>query len=248
MDSLAALVMAILTALGLGGAAGSPAPKAVPHGAVGHDISWPQCGQAYPTGSAFGIVGVTHGRPYEPNPCLTSEYAWAKGAPGGPGFYMNTANPGPASGAVSWYRQKSPDPACSPGQQAACAYDYGFNAAAHAYTYAQSQTGHAGGTAWWLDVEIENTWSPTDLVANLAAVRGSVDYLQHQPGTVVGIYSTRSQWTTITGGAQLPLANWVAGARSAGEARARCAPAFSATGGPVVLSQYFGPFDADVAC
>jgi hypothetical protein len=242
------LVTAILTALGLAAAPGSPAPKAIARGTVGHDISWPQCGKAYPTGSAFGIVGVTDGKPYFGNTCLASEYAWAAATPGGAGFYMNTANPGPASTAVNWYQQRTPDPSCAPGHEAACAYDYGFNAAAKALTYAQAQTGHSTGTAWWLDVETDNSWSATDLGANLASLRGSIDFLQRTPGVVVGIYSTHYQWTRITGGAQLALPNWVAGAANLNEAKARCTPAWSATGGPVVLTQAFGPFDTNYAC
>lgn len=248
MDSLAALVAAILAALGIVAAPGSPAPKAISHGAVGHDISWPQCGKAFPQGSAFGIVGVTQGKPYFPNPCLAAEYAWAAATPGGAGFYVNTANPGAASTVVKWYQQKTPDASCGPGHDAACAYNYGFNGAANAVAYAQAQTGKTTATTWWLDVETDNSWSATDLAANLAAVRGSVDYLQHQPGVLVGVYSTAYQWGRITGGAPLAVANWVAGAASAAEAKARCTPAWSATGGPVVLTQFFGAFDGDYAC
>jgi hypothetical protein len=248
MDSLGALVTAILTALGLAAAPGSPAPKAIPHGAIGHDISWPQCGKAYPSGSGFGIVGVTDGKPYFGNTCLASEYAWAAATPGGAGFYMNTANPGVASTAVKWYEQKSPNASCAPGHDAACAYNYGFNAAAHAVAYAQAQTGHSAGTSWWLDVETDNSWSATDTAANLASVQGSIDFLQRTPGVVVGIYSTRYQWTRITGGAQLPVPNWVAGAANVNEAKGRCTSAWSATGGPVVLAQAFGAFDTNYAC
>jgi hypothetical protein len=247
MDSLAALVTAILTALGVVAAPGSPA-KAVPHGAVGYDISWPQCGRAYPSTGDFGIVGVTDGRPFTGNGCLQSEYATAAATPGGAGFYMNTANPGVASTTVNWYSLKSPDGSCAPGHEAACAYNYGFAAAGHAVSYAQAQTGHSTNTTWWLDVETGNSWSPTDLGANLASIRGSIDYLQRQPGVLVGIYSTHYQWTGITGGAQVALANWVAGASNVAQAQGRCTPAWSATGGPVVLTQFFGAFDGNYAC
>jgi hypothetical protein len=248
MDSLAALVTAILTALGLAAGPGAPGPKAIPRGTIGYDISWPQCGKAYPAGSAFGVVGVTDGKPYFGNPCLASEFAWAAATPGGAEFYMNTANPGAASTAVNWYQQKAPDASCAPGHDAACAYNYGFNAAANAVAYAQAQTAHATGTRWWLDVETDNSWSPTDLGANVSSLRGSIDFLQRTPGVVVGIYSTHYQWTRIAGGTQLPLANWVAGATSVNEAKSRCTPAWSATGGPVVLTQAFGPFDTNYAC
>lgn len=242
------MVTAILTALGLAAAPSAPGLKAIPRGSVGYDISWPQCGKVYPQGSAFGIVGVTDGKPYFDSPCLASEYAWASATPGGAGFYMNTANPGAASNAVNWYQQKSPDASCAPGHEAACAYNYGFNAAARAVAYAQAQTGHSTGTSWWLDVETDNSWSASDLGANLASLRGSIDFLQHTPGVVVGIYSTHYQYTRITGGAPLAVPNWVAGAANLDDAKTRCTLAWSATGGPVVLSQAFGAYDIDYAC
>jgi len=248
MNSLAAFVTAVLAALGLAAPPAPGATAAIAHGAIGHDISWPQCGRAYPSPSAFGIVGVTDGKPYFGNACLASEYAWAKATPGGAGFYMNTANPGRASTAVNWYGQKSPDATCAPGHDAACAYDYGYNAAAHAVGYAQAKTGKAANSTWWLDVETDNSWSPTDLLANVASIKGTIDYLRKQPGVVVGIYSTKYQWDRITGGAKVVVANWVAGATSPADAKSRCTPAWSATGGPVVLTQYFGTFDGDYAC
>ena len=79
MDSLAALVTAILTTLGLAAGPAAPAPKAIARGTIGYDISWPQCGKAYPAGSAFGVVGVTDGKPYFGNPCLASEFATFSG-------------------------------------------------------------------------------------------------------------------------------------------------------------------------
>jgi hypothetical protein len=247
MESLAALVTALLTALGIVAAPSSP-PKAIARGSVGYDISWPQCGRALPPATGFGIVGVTEGRPYIGNPCLATLYAWARSTPGGAGFYMNTSNPGTASTAVNWYQQKSPDPSCAPGKEAACAYNYGFNAAAHAVSYAQAQTGRSASSAWWLDVETTNSWSPADPAANLASIRGSLDFLQRVPGVVVGIYSTRYQWTVITGGAQVPVLNWIAGARDLADAKTRCTPAWSATGGPVVLTQFVAGFDTNYAC
>jgi hypothetical protein len=247
MNDVAALIVAILTGLGLAAPPGPP-PKAIARGSVGHDVSYPQCGRALPTASAFGIVGVANGKPYTGNPCLAREYAWASSTPGGAAFYMNTANPGPTTTSLNWYAQKSPDPTCAPGREAACAYNFGYNAAAAAMSYAQAQTGRSANTMWWLDVETENSWSRTDLGANLASIRGSLDYLQRQPGVAVGIYSIRQMWQRITGGAVVNVPNWVAGARNLADARVRCAPAYSATGGPVVLTQFVNVFDTNYAC
>src|SRR5437588_4475570 len=66
-----------------------------PYSGQGSDISWPQCGKSYPTGAAFGIVGVDHGRPFDPdnqygpNACLAGEYAWAQKTGRGD-LYINT--------------------------------------------------------------------------------------------------------------------------------------------------------------
>src|SRR5438445_13075291 len=55
-------------------------------GSTGYDISYPQCGGAYPSG-AFGIVGVNGGYPFvHYNPCLGDEYAHTPNA----ALYINT--------------------------------------------------------------------------------------------------------------------------------------------------------------
>jgi hypothetical protein len=201
---------------------------AVPAGAapvVGSDISWPQCGGTYPSTPAFGVVGVTDGRPYTANPCLAAESRWAA-ASGTVEFYMNTANPGVA---------------------AADAYTYGFNAARDAYAYATSQVSAGRGHQWWLDVETGNTWSD-DQGVNTTVIAASLAYFRTQ-GVTVGIYSTAYQWGVITGGARIPsVPNWVPGARSAAAAPSFCSPGRSFSGGPVVMTQYTTRFDYDFLC
>lgn len=228
-------------------APGVPAPRVIPSGAVGHDISWPQCGKALPGPGAFGIVGVTGGRSYTKNPCLSSQFAWAEATPGGAGFYINTSNPGVDSIALDWYAQRSPNPACGPADEAACAYDFGFNAAAEAFAYAQASTGSSVGRVWWLDVEPDNSWAD-DIVLNRASLQGSIDFLRRQPGVVVGVYSTPRMWGRIMGDHRPGLPNWVAGARTQADAVAHCTPAFSFTGGPVVLAQWVEGFDHNYVC
>src|SRR5689334_19190812 len=66
---------------------------------TGNDISWPQCGRSYPTGQAFGIVGVNGGKASNVNACFGSEWAWAQTSTGGTSqppaqLYINTGNPG----------------------------------------------------------------------------------------------------------------------------------------------------------
>lgn len=243
MATLSAVVTIVSSGAALA-APRSPAPT------TGYDVSYPQCGGSLPANPAFGIVGVNDGRPYGENPCLGQQYGWALGAPKAPpAFYMNTANPGPAATRVDWYGQTGPR-ACSPTEEAGCAYDYGYNAARYAFEHAAARTSMAAAVAapWWLDVETENSWS-TDQALNVADIQGSIDFLRTAGVPSVGIYSTGYQWGQITGGAQLgpTVPNWVAGALSAKRAAAKCSSSFS--GGPVRLVQYpSGGFDADYAC
>ncbi len=205
----------------------------------GYDVSWPQCGGKVPlpVDGDVGIVGVNGGKPYEENPCLATQYRWARGASSPPAFYMNTANPGTASRVVDWYGQRSPNPACSRNDEAACAFNYGYNAAAHAFAYALRQTGAAARHSWWLDVETTNSWS-ADTALNVADILGSIAYLRSQ-NVPVGVYSTEYQWGRITGGTRLPdVPVWLAGARNADQAARWCGPENSFTGGRVLLVQW----------
>ena len=76
---------------------------------TGNDISYPQCGGNFPSGQAFGIVGVNDGLANNQNPCLgpyqgggasTSELYWAAATSLGTAsqpkasLYVNTADPG----------------------------------------------------------------------------------------------------------------------------------------------------------
>ena len=77
---------------------------------TGNDISYPQCGGAFPPSPAFGIVGVNGGLANDLNPCLgpsssypsykQAELYWAAAVPTGvtsqpkASLYVNTADPG----------------------------------------------------------------------------------------------------------------------------------------------------------
>jgi hypothetical protein len=212
--------------------------------AGGYDISWPQCGGAFPSNPVFGIVGVSDGRPYFDNPCLASEYTWARNAPRSPGLYMSTADPGAQS--VHW-STPGPKPCGGSSDDTGCAYNYGWNAADHAWTYATQQIGTSPTVGWWLDIETGNTWS-TNIAPNNADIAGMIDYF-HAKSSTVGIYSTPSQWTQITGGESLSVPNWRPEASSAAQALTWCSPSYSVTGGPVALVQYLaGSSDGDAAC
>jgi hypothetical protein len=109
---------------------------------------------------------------------------------------------------------------------------------------AETSLKHVGGvavSAWWLDVELANSWSAKDLGLNRATIQGATDRLA-STGFPVGVYSTPISWATITGGVFTPngsTAEWVAGGT--------CGTAFD--GAPVWLSQFTsGGFDYDTAC
>jgi hypothetical protein len=221
----------------------------------GYDISWPQCGGAYPTNPAFGIVGVNKGIVFSANPCLASEISWAGGSKAQ--LYANTGNPGPALSSHWPSGQTSPRSCDSANRDTAnCAFDYGYNAAADSYADATAAfsanrlTGSPAASAWWLDVETGNSWR-SDTSLNVAALQGEADYFVSVAGVAkLGIYSTQYQWNQIAGGSLAFSADpsWVAGASSQKAASSRCT-GLGFTGGGVALAQYsFSGFDADVAC
>jgi hypothetical protein len=226
-------------------------PMQYPSGATGFDISWPQCGSAYPPASGVAVVGVNDGRAFTANPCLASEYAWAGGARQ---LYMNLNSPSDADST------DSSGPAGNCGSNRDCmAYNYGYNAAAWSYNTAASQGVRA--KTWWLDVEVVGNCAPQFPTAgqgywscghglNSETVQGALDGLR-QRGLVAGIYSTSYQWGQITGGANPSGGgppNWLAGAPSS-NAAGWCSGSHNFAGGPSWLLQ-FSPqtWDRDQAC
>ncbi len=68
---------------------------------TGVDVSWPQCGEALPTGVSYAILGVTGGTAATTNTCLADQLSWAFESTTGANpaqprvqLYVNTANPG----------------------------------------------------------------------------------------------------------------------------------------------------------
>ncbi len=221
---------------------------------IGYDISWPQCDAPYPANPAFGIVGVNRGIIFSPNPCLASELAWAGGATAG--LYANTGNPGPALSKHWPVGQTTPRicDAANP-DTAACAYDYGYNAAADSFSDAAAAFTALGlaespaSSTWWLDVETSNSWR-SDVFLNVAVLEGATHYLGSVGVATIGFYSTQYQWNVITGGTNVFVgrASWVAGASDAQGASANCVGT-GFTGGGVALAQYpVGSFDGNIDC
>ncbi len=268
LSSVIAVIAAVMVASPMSAAAASAG--APPGGSSGHDISWPQCGSAFPGDGAFGIVGVTNGRAWSANACLASEYQWAAGYPRTPDLYMNTANPAPHS-SFYWPASGAQDPALCQDSTATtdpgCAYDYGWHTAANALATSKSALGNLAQGVWWLDVETGNTWNG-DASSNAADLQGSIDYLLAQHVAGVGVYSTGYQWGVITGGYSTSNAStyaaawrpeftspngisaapsWVAGASGPSDAPSYCSSSFLGT--TTWLVQYIaGATDVDYAC
>jgi hypothetical protein len=251
-------------------------PASARHGgsgsAAGYDISYPQCGSAYPSGQKFGIVGVNGGLANDANGCLSSELSWATSSPGltspsqaPASLYINTADPGPGSASqpiADWPQSGSSSAygTCSGGWTTACAYVYGEQRASYSYGLVNSADASLASTApWWLDIETANSWATSSTSGytslNVATIRGFIDGLKSSGASgTVGIYSTGTQWGSITGlnatTSQTYFSaqpDWVAGASSSRQASSDCSASF--TGGRVALVQYpAGGFDGDLAC
>ena len=233
-SALSSLFLATVASSGVLAAPISPYPA----GQSGYDVSYPQCGGGTPSGS-FGIVGVNGGRPFSNNSCLAGEYAAAPG-PTAASLYINTGY----SGAYG----KSITPGCSASSSSVAgtarqqqAWAIGCSEAETSTTYA-AQQGATVLAAWWLDIETANSWSSSNLSLNRYAIQGAVTRLA-QSGLPVGIYSSASMWSTITGGAFTPVsavADWEIAGGS-------CAAPFNSSPVWLVQSTTSG-FDSDLAC
>jgi hypothetical protein len=207
-------------------------------GSIGVDISWPNCNASVPS-VAFGIVGVTDGQGYSTNPCIAKEAGHFTNL----SLYVNTG----------WY-DKSPHinptspKVCAKGDEDCLAYNYGYNAGLYALNAAQS-AGVSSAT-WWLDVETSNTWN-SNVVQNQNSLQGEYDALVANGITTVGVYSTTTQWDSITGGWQNNWPSWGATTwTTAKQAQTYCT-GHEFTGGTSYLMQYRpknAKVDYDVAC
>ena len=145
----------------------------------------------------------------------------------------------------------------------ACAWQYGHDratqdaqwladaaSAINAALPAPEVSGAASAYPWWLDVETGNSWT-SDTAMNVADLQGMVAALSGAGATSIGVYSTSSQWGTITGGSSAGslsgLPNWIPGARNLSGAEKACHDT-SFTGGAVTLTQWVAQPDGDYGC
>jgi hypothetical protein len=186
-------------------------------------------------------VGVNNGKAFTRNPCLASQYHWAKGGQSAPAVYINLHYPS----APTVSSLLGPAGLCSFDEAHCHAYNFGYNAARYATVYAGREGVRAA--TWWLDVETENTWS-ADVTLNQQVITGAIAYLEQRHQSV-GIYSTPYQWGEIAGRFAPGLPVWTAGAEDLAEARARCGnPAYAFGGGSVQMVQFIEEFDTNVVC
>lgn len=243
---------------------------------LGNDISYPQCGKAYPTGQDFGIVGINNGIATTTNPCLSSQLRWANGS-AGTGvqakvqLYVNTGNPGGLNTA-SWPKNNT-DPAgnvapnaygtCDGSDSIACAWQYGWNRAVDDVQNKFIPTAQSAGIStdptsypWWLDVETANSWKDgpdSAYQSNAADLEGMVNYFQSK-GIKIGIYSTNYQWGVIVKSVAAKsnlngLNNWRPGAQDLTGAQSYCSLPPLTNNGKVIMTQYTsGSFDYNYSC
>ena len=152
----------------------------------------------------------------------------------------------------------------------ACAWQYGYDKAAQDAAWlngaasaidaqgpAVSVSGAASAYPWWLDVETVNTWQTgtAGQAMNVADLQGMAAALTSAGASVVGAYSTATQWNQITGGTTTAAAgslygmpDWIPGARTLSAATSNCKLS-SFTGGRVTLTQWVAKAtDYDHAC
>jgi hypothetical protein len=240
--SLISGLLCVVAPAGASAAAGAPL--------VGQDVSWPQCPAGHggyglpmpPANAAFVIVGLTAGRAFTANPCVTSQARWAKAHGVRTAAYLVATYP-TRSQLRRWGRVGPARPTSREGR----AYNAGWAQAADAVGVLRRSGLRA--TTVWIDVETNRVrpWS-TDPSANTAVVRGVAAALR-RAGLRPGLYTNRSSWTTYTDGARLGLPEWrTVGPRSRAEALAACSAA-PLNGGRVLLVQHWTTtVDHDVLC
>src|SRR5581483_8746732 len=158
------------------------AAKPFASGAVGYDVSWPNCTRALPSDAGFLVVGVNGGQPFTRNPCFLREVGRAAAAAVPVSVYLNTAYSGRFLSRIS--------PSCrssvslldlAAAERRAAALGCSEAAAAVAFVSGRLQP-----TLWWLDVEPSNPWSSRPSL-NAALIGGMITFLQGlQPRPTIG--------------------------------------------------------------
>ena len=260
--SVSAVVLGVVPA-----AADDPTPMpsvqavTVPGGVLGGDISWPNCpkgmgvpgrrtqGLPLPTARAqFFVIGLTNGRAFTRNPCLTGQLDAARARGVAASAYTMLSYPNAAERAAHGW--SGPFGAATYADRIA---NVGYAQAAFALdTMAAAQF---PSPFVWIDVEprAERRWSRTP-ANNQALIRGALRAAADR-GIGSGIYTYALAWRQITAGMALDVPLWAPGhsrARTfAGKMRQTIdsCSRVSFTGGPLVMTQWvWRNRDHDVTC
>ena len=206
-------------------------------GALGYDLSYPNCTTPIPALHEFAVIGLNAGRPFTTNPCFASEWAAAQPPRS---VYINTAYASSLARHITaaCAAAGSSEPL---GTASRRAYAVGCSEAAAAI----EMLGTTQPLAVWLDVEPGNTWSSHKRL-NAATIKGILDhFLTHSPQPTVGIYSNANFWLQIVGRwSSLSVPEWIA---TGAPDPPGCPAGFAA--GPVWVSQSTdGQHDSDKIC
>jgi len=200
---------------------------------AGNDYSWPQCargigngqGQPLPHGvHSFAVVGLTNGRGLHENPCLASEWAYARAHNRLVTGYTMVTYPTATERAASRV-----------GHYGTCrtlACELRNNGWAQG-VFTATSLGKLGARPplVWIDVETRDRQPWSHNRANNSLVVKAVIASLHAHGYAVGIYSNRYLWNTVAG-FRTSLPEWV----PAESLTRGCRLSFA--GGRVLLSQW----------
>ena len=237
-----------------GAQSGAQAPAAqgssVAAGVRGADISWPNCpkgmgvpgrrtqGLPLPTAKAqFFVVGLTNGRAFTRNPCLSAHLDVARERGVAVSAYTMLSYPNAAERVT--HGSSGPfGTATYPDRIANVGY------AQAGFALDTMAAAEFPSPFVWIDVEprAERRWSRTP-ANNQALIRGALRAAQDR-GIGSGIYTYALAWRQITGGMALDVPLWAPGhsrartfAAKMRQSAASCARV-GFTGGPLVMAQW----------
>ncbi|MGV1005688.1 MAG: hypothetical protein ACOYEV_13205 [Candidatus Nanopelagicales bacterium] len=237
-------------------------PAAVPASyALGNDISWPNCpkgmgvagrrtqGMPLPDATAeYVIIGLTNGRAFTRNPCLTSHLQMAASRGLATSAYTMLSYPNATE--RRRYAKSGPYSARSISGQVS---NVGYAQAKYALN-TMTAAGFAAPLVW-IDVEprAERAWSRNKWY-NRALISGAIRAARDR-GIASGIYTYATAWKAIVGAWRVDAPLWAPSHTRAGTQEAKKADAISScerasfTGGPLVITQWVhGNRDYNVIC
>ena len=233
----------------------SAAPAVLAKPVRGQDISWPQCpkgmgiasrptqGKPMPASTAkFVIVGLTNGPAFTPNPCLAKQAAWVKAHHVYAAPYAVISYPSAAT--LAKYGHSGPYKGDTLNSRLR---NVGWSQGQ--YNLARMRAAGLTAPFIWADVEVPPTgpWS-SSRSGNKAVFDGAL--AAYKAAHIrVGLYTTRSQWSSIMGSPRYGLAEWhTTGPSSLTTAKKACT-ATSFNGGRTVLAQWWTTLnDYNVMC